>query len=65
MRHRFGTVWENDRERCHSEVGAPARSDQGSLVMLRNTSGRPGTETSNSVLELVVTALPETIPEHN
>jgi hypothetical protein len=31
---------------------------------LRNTSGRPGTETSNPVLGLVVTALPKTIPEH-
>jgi hypothetical protein len=34
-------------------------------VVLGNTSGRPGTETSIPVLGLVVTALPKTIPEHN
>jgi hypothetical protein len=37
----------------------------GSLVMLRNMSGRPGTATSHPVLGLVVTAQPKTIPEHN
>jgi hypothetical protein len=52
----------NDRERRHSEVGAPARQDLGSL---RNMSRRPGTATSNPVLGLVVTALPKTIPKHH
>ena len=51
----------NNRERRHTEVGAPARQDYGSL---RNMSRRPGTETSHPVLGLVVTALPKTIPEH-
>jgi hypothetical protein len=44
------------RKRCHTEVGAPAMQDCGSLV-LRNMSRRPRTETSTLVLGPVVTAL--------
>jgi len=44
------------RERCHTEVGAPAKQDGGSLVV-RNMSRRPRTATSTLVCGPVVTAL--------
>jgi len=55
----LGKRWETQgerRERCHTEVGAPAKQDSGSLVV-RNMSRRPRTETSTLVCGLVVTAL--------
>jgi hypothetical protein len=55
---------QNGRERRHTEVGAPAKQDLKFLV-LRNTSRRPGTETSNPVFGPVVTALPRTIPQNH
>src|SRR5438105_11669548 len=48
-----GSEW---RKRCHTEVGAPAKQDNGSLVV-RNMSRRPRTETSTLVFGPVVTAL--------
>jgi hypothetical protein len=55
----LGKRWEKKgagRERCHTEVGAPAKQDSGSLVV-RNMSRRPRTKTSTLVCGLVVTAL--------
>ena len=66
MRHQFGKVWVNSRERRHSEVGAPARQDYGSLrFWAKEHVQTPRAKTSNPVLGLVVTALLKTISEHN